>query len=65
MTETPPALINYTVETFSNDRDMEFHCSRLTNGLSFPSKAETGRPEENHRNEDLEQGRQGHDRLGI
>lgn len=25
MTKAPPALINYTVETFSNDRDMEFH----------------------------------------
>jgi len=28
VTEAPPALINYTVETVSNDRDMEYHLSQ-------------------------------------
>ena len=25
MTDTKPALVNFTVETFPNERDMEFH----------------------------------------
>lgn len=28
MTEAHPALINYTIETFPNERDMEFHLSQ-------------------------------------
>ena len=28
MNETQPALVNFTVETFPNERDMEFHLSQ-------------------------------------
>ena len=28
MNETQPALVNFTVETFSNERDMEFHLAQ-------------------------------------
>ena len=30
MTETKPALVNFTVETFTNERDMEFHLAQAS-----------------------------------
>ncbi len=30
MTETKPALVNFTVETFTNERDMEFHMAQAS-----------------------------------
>ncbi len=30
MNETQPALVNFTVETFPNERDMEFHLAQAS-----------------------------------
>ena len=30
MNETQPALVNFTVETFPNDRNMEFHLAKAS-----------------------------------
>ena len=35
MNETQPALVNFTVETFPNERDMEFHLVQSSKRFEF------------------------------
>ena len=66
MNETQPALVNFTVETFPNERDMEFHLAQASKRFEvFMPKLQRGRTEEDHFNQDLEQRRQGDGWVGV
>ena len=65
MNETQPALVNFTVETFPHERDMEFHLAQASKRFEVFMPRFKGAGMKKITRQDLEQRRQGDGWVGV